>query len=101
MKPKLNISRQHWQFVLVGITISLFCGVVLRRQVDFNQSWKIVSQLKGSLLWIPFAVFLCNLPMRAWRWRLIFLEDSRPSYGSCLTVLGIGNMINFLLPARA
>jgi len=41
------------------------------------------------------------LPLRAWRWQLIFPSASRPALGSCLTVLGIGNMANFLLPGRA
>jgi hypothetical protein len=42
-----------------------------------------------------------NLPLRAWRWQLIFPSSSRPGIGQCLTVLGIGNMANFLLPGRA
>ncbi len=46
-------------------------------------------------------MFFLNLPLRAWRWQLIFPSSSRPSIGNCLTVLGIGNMANFLLPGRA
>jgi uncharacterized protein (TIRG00374 family) len=44
---------------------------------------------------------LVNLPLRAWRWQLIFPSSQRPTLGACLTVLGIGNMANFLLPGRA
>lgn len=50
---------------------------------------------------VPLVVFCVNLPLRAWRWQLIFPPTSRPSFWSCLTVLGIGNMANFLLPGRA
>jgi uncharacterized protein (TIRG00374 family) len=50
---------------------------------------------------IPVAVFFVNLPLRAWRWQLIFPASWRPSFGASLTVLGIGNMANFLLPGRA
>jgi glycosyltransferase 2 family protein len=41
------------------------------------------------------------LPLRAWRWQLIFASDSRPAFSSCIVALGIGNMANFLLPGRA
>jgi len=60
-----------------------------------------MGRLNGPFLLIPLAVFFVNLPLRAWRWQLIFPSSSRPTLGSCLTVLGIGNMANFLLPGRA
>ncbi len=50
---------------------------------------------------IPLAVFFVNLPLRAWRWQLIFPSTARPGFAACLSVLGIGNMANFLLPGRA
>jgi uncharacterized protein (TIRG00374 family) len=50
---------------------------------------------------VPLAVLVVNLPLRAWRWQLIFPGSSRPALGACLTVLGIANMANFLLPGRA
>jgi uncharacterized protein (TIRG00374 family) len=50
---------------------------------------------------VPFIVFCLNLPLRAWRWELIFPADSRPGFFSCVVALGIGNMANFLLPGRA
>src|ERR1700751_2407238 len=50
---------------------------------------------------IPLPVFCLNLPLRAFRWQLIFPASARPKFASCLTVLGIGNMANFLLPGRA
>ena len=50
---------------------------------------------------LPLAAFFVNLPLRAWRWQLIFPASSRPGLAACLTVLGIGNMANFLLPGRA
>jgi hypothetical protein len=50
---------------------------------------------------VPLVVFVVNLPLRALRWQLIFPYSRRPTLGACLTVLGIGNMANFLLPGRA
>ncbi|MFZ0808796.1 MAG: lysylphosphatidylglycerol synthase transmembrane domain-containing protein, partial [Candidatus Sulfotelmatobacter sp.] len=59
------------------------------------------GKLNGPFMLVPLAMFMLNLPLRAWRWRLIFPSSSRPTFSACLTVLGIGNMANFLLPGRA
>ena len=86
---------------MVGVLIGLGCIAILLRQVDLKQSWHALGRLNGPFLLIPLAVFFVNLPLRAWRWQLIFASSSRPGLGACLTVLGIGNMVNFLLPGRA
>jgi len=93
--------RFRVQSAVVGVLIGLGCIAILLRQVDLKQSWHALGRLNGPFLLIPLAVFFVNLPLRAWRWQLIFASSSRPSLGACLTVLGIGNMANFLLPGRA
>ncbi len=85
----------------MGLLIGLACLAVLWRQVDLKQSWNALGRLNGPFMLVPLAVFLVNLPLRAWRWQLIFPSSSRPAFGSCVTVIGIGNMANFLLPGRA
>jgi len=86
---------------LVGLLIGLGCIAIVLRQIDLKQSWHALAQLNERVILIPLLAFLVNIPLRAWRWRLIFPAASRPRFGSCLTVLGIGNMANLLLPARA
>ncbi len=86
---------------MVGVLIGLGCLALLLRQVDLKQSWSALGRLNGPFLLVPLAVFFVNLPLRAWRWQLIFPPASRPKLVACLTVLGIGNMANFLLPGRA
>ncbi len=93
--------RFRVQSGVVGLLIGLGCIAILLRQVDLKQSWHALGRLNGPFLLIPLAVFFVSLPLRAWRWQLIFPVTSRPRLGSCLTVLGIGNMANFLLPGRA
>jgi uncharacterized protein (TIRG00374 family) len=107
----LMLSHNKWsgalgrrfrvQAVVVGVLIGLGCLAILVRQVDFKQSWNALGRLNGPFMLIPLAVFFVNLPLRAWRWQLIFPSSQRPGLGVCLTVLGIGNMANFLLPGRA
>ena len=89
------------QSAVVGGLFGLGCLAILLRQVDLKQSWHALGRLNGSFMLVPLAVFFVNLPLRAWRWQLIFPSSSRPGIGPCLTVLGIGNMANFLLPGRA
>jgi glycosyltransferase 2 family protein len=89
------------QSAVVGGLIGLGCIAILLKQVDLKQSWHALGRLNGPFLLIPLTVSFVNLPLRAWRWRLIFPFSQRPAFGNCLTVLGIGNMANFLLPARA
>jgi glycosyltransferase 2 family protein len=104
-------SRNRWsgvlgrkfrvQSVVLGLVVGLGCLGILLRQVDLKQSWNALGRLNGPLLLIPLAMFFLNLPLRAWRWQTIFPSSARPGFGACLTVLGIGNMANFLLPGRA
>jgi uncharacterized protein (TIRG00374 family) len=86
---------------LIGLLISLACAGLLFRQVDLKQSWRALGQLNVPVLLAPLAVLLSNLPLRAWRWQMIFPASSRPRFWPCLEVMGISNMANFLLPARA
>lgn len=105
------LSRRTWSIALgrrsrvqsgvVGLLVGLGCLAILWRQVDLKQSWNALGHLSGPFLFIPVAVFCVNLPLRAWRWQIIFPVTFRPSFVSCLVVLGIGNMANFLLPGRA
>lgn len=104
-------SRKKWsgalgrkfrvQSAVVGVLIGLGCLAILLKQVDLKQSWNALGRLNSPYLLVPVAVFFVNLPLRAWRWQLIFPASWRPSLAACLTVLGIGNMANFLLPGRA
>ena len=86
---------------MVGVLIGLGCLAILLRQVDLKQSWNALGKLNGPFLLVPLAMLFVNLPLRALRWQLIFPSSSRSSLGACLTVIGIGNMANFLLPGRA
>lgn len=104
-------SRKKWsgalgrkfrvQSAVVGVLIGLGCLAILLKQVDLKQAWNALGRLNSPYLLVPVAVFFVNLPLRAWRWQLIFPASWRPSLAACLTVLGIGNMANFLLPGRA
>ena len=89
------------QSAVIGILIGLGCIAILLRQVNLKQSWHALGSLSGPFLLIPLAVFFVNIPLRAWRWQQIFPPSRRPPLATCLMVLGIGNMANFLLPGRA
>jgi glycosyltransferase 2 family protein len=89
------------QSSLIGILIGLGCLALLLRLVNLKDSWHALGRLSGPFMLFPFIVFCLNVPLRAWRWRLIFPAGPRPGLSSCVVALGIGNMANFLLPGRA
>ena len=93
--------RLRLHSAIAGLLFSLGCFALVLRQVDLRESWNALGRLNGPFILIPVAILFLNLPLRAWRWQLIFPASSRPAFASCLTVLGIGNMANFLLPGRA
>jgi glycosyltransferase 2 family protein len=93
--------RLGLQTGLIGLLVGLGCLAILLRQVDLRQSWNALARLDGRLLLVPALAFLVNIPLRALRWQWIFPAASRPRFGSCFMVLGIGNMANLLLPGRA
>jgi uncharacterized protein (TIRG00374 family) len=96
-----GLTRRHVRWAILGALISLGCIALLWRQVDLRQSWHALGKLDLRFLMLTLVLFLINLPLRAWRWQRIFPVAARPSFASCFTVLGIGNMANFLLPGRA
>jgi uncharacterized protein (TIRG00374 family) len=93
--------RFRVQSAVVGLLIGLGCIAILLRQVDLKQSWNALGRLSGPYMLLPLALVFMNLPLRAWRWQLIFPPIQRPGFTACITVLAIGNMANFLLPGRA
>ena len=93
--------RVPLQSALLGLLIGVACIAVLLLRVDVKQSFKTLGQLNVLVILFPITLFCVNLLLRAWRWQRIFPAPARPAFGACLTVLGIGNMANFLLPGRA
>ena len=96
-----GIVQRHAHWAILGLLVSLGCIALLWRQVDLRQSWNTLGKVDVRFMILSLLLFFVNLPLRAWRWQRIFSPASRPRFGSCLTVLGIGNMANFLLPGRA
>jgi glycosyltransferase 2 family protein len=93
--------RFRVQSAVIGLIVGLACVAILLRQVDLRQSWNALGRLNGPYMLVPLALIFLNLPLRAWRWQLIFPSSQRPGFSACITVLAIGNMANFLLPGRA
>lgn len=89
------------QSAAIGLLIGAGSIAILLRQVDLKQSWNALGRLNGPYIFVPLALVFLNLPLRAWRWRLIFPPAQRPGIAACIRVLAIGNMANFLLPGRA
>jgi uncharacterized protein (TIRG00374 family) len=65
---------------------------------------KVVDALAASeFVWLVpgFALFVLGFCMRALRWRVLFLERTRPASWPALESLVIGQLFNTILPLRA
>ncbi|MGA3213401.1 MAG: lysylphosphatidylglycerol synthase transmembrane domain-containing protein, partial [Terriglobales bacterium] len=86
--------------LVLGVLISFcFAGLLLKR-VDLLNTWKTLRQLDPARLLLPLLMTVINLPLRAWRWQLIFPRQVRPSFGKALRILAIGNAANNFIPGR-
>ena len=90
------------RMLLFSLVVSGVFVAVLLRQVDLHQSWQTLAQVNPRATLLPLAIFLfLSVPLRAWRWQMIFSRASRPSFWKCVRVMSIGNTVNNLLPGRA
>jgi glycosyltransferase 2 family protein len=94
-------GKAHYRSLLMGIAAGAVCLVLVLRNVEIEQSGKILSSVRGSWIGVVLAISVANLLLRGWRWQNIFPKWSRPTFPRCVQVLAIGNMGNNLLPGRA
>ena len=97
-KPVTRDFRGRW--VVLGLVVSFCFLALLLWHVDLGQSWQILVQVDGHLILLPVLVTIATLPLRPWRWQVIFPPRMRPPWLSCFGVLAVGNMANNLLPGR-
>jgi uncharacterized protein (TIRG00374 family) len=84
-----------------GVAVSLVFVYVAVRGVDFAVFWSALAEGDYWLL-IPAAIVLGSaLYLRAIRWRILFVRESRPPLDAVTSALLIGYLFNSVLPARA
>ena len=90
----------HTRWFAIGLGLSICLLALLLWHVDLRQLGQIFLQVNGYMIAVPAFIALTTLPLRPWRWQMIFLPQIRPKWLSCFGVLSVGNLANNLLPGR-
>jgi uncharacterized protein (TIRG00374 family) len=93
-------GRSLW-LPLIGLLISAVLLALLMRRVDPVATWQRLRALSPAWFVPAVVAGLWSLAARSWRWRLIFPAAARPGFWASFRGLGLGNLLNLVLPARA
>lgn len=93
--------RRHAALVVAGAALSVLFGALAIRGVDFDLFWSSITETDYFWLVPAFIALAATVYLRAQRWRLIFVPDSRPPSDAALRSLLIGLFFNQILPLRA
>lgn len=88
---------RSWRIAL-GLAISALALVIALRHVAFRDFARDVASAHLAWLWPALGCFACAFALRALRWAVLL--DFTP-YWTTLLSLGIGYMLNNVLPLRA
>ncbi len=89
-----------WLYRFAGILVSAFFIYLAVRRVDVAESLRVLGSIEPWILLAGTLVYLCGLPIRALRWRLILRTQKALSLKEILVPLTVGHMANNVLPAR-
>ena len=93
--PSATRSWGYW----IGIILTVATVVWLVFTTDWRETWSSILAANGWLILTAVLLNLSTIPLRAFRWQIIFPQP-RPSFKSVTTAMLIGQAINIVAPAR-
>lgn len=93
--------RSHWPTLVFSLAVSAVFVYLALRNADLGKSWRTLSHIDVRFLLLPAALFMIHMPLRGWRWQLLYEKHHRPHFVDCFQMFAIGSALNNLLPARA
>lgn len=88
-------------FFIAGLFLSAFLLYLALREIDLKAVGDFVASANGLMLLLALLSVTANTLGKAFRWKeLLGPGREQVSFGNCLSVLLIGQMLNTLLPAR-
>jgi len=97
----MGSRRRHAALVVAGAALSVLFGALAIRGVDLDLFWSSIREM--DYVWVvpALVVLAAAVYLRAQRWRLVFVPESRPPSKAALRSLLIGLFFNQVLPLRA
>ncbi|RQW85351.1 MAG: UPF0104 family protein [Geobacter sp.] len=97
--PRKSTNKQRAVFWL-GICISAFFLFLVFRSIDGAKLATAFRTMDSRFLVPAVAATLLSYYLRAYRWKLLLMEDKQTSMANLFSATAIGYMANNLLPAR-
>jgi len=97
--PRKSTLKQRCVFWL-GIGISAFFLFLVFRSIDGTKLLAALRTMDSRFLLPAVAATLLSYYLRAYRWKLLLVEDKQTSMVNLFSATSIGYMANNLLPAR-
>lgn len=100
-RPRLPAHLARTALSWAGILVSALFAYLAVRHVHFRDVWGGLHTSNYVWLVPAFLALAVTVAIRAFRWRLIFRPETRPSMRSALVALLLSYFFNSVLPARA
>ena len=89
----------NWRF-LVGALFSLAALGWLITTTNWQAAWETLKRANYWFVLLAVLLNLLTIPMRTFRWRLLFRSANKPPIMQLTTAMLIGQNINVIVPAR-
>jgi uncharacterized protein (TIRG00374 family) len=91
---------RRWWYLFTGLLIGGIFLYITARNIDLTAAVEAIYAV--NVLWLlPLTViFILNTALRSARWRLMFPDDSRPSFRHTLDAFLIGKVGNNVMPGK-
>jgi len=87
-------------YLFTGLLIGGIFLYITASKVDLNEAVATIYAVNPLWLLPLTLIFVLNTVLRSVRWRLMFPDDSRPSFRHTLDALLIGKVANSVLPGK-
>ncbi len=91
---------RRWLYLFVGLVIGGVFLFVTARNVDLKEAVAAIYAVNPMWLLPLTLFFIFNTVLRSVRWRLMFPDDSRPSFRHTLDAYLIGKVANNVMPGK-
>jgi len=85
---------------IVGLALGGGLLWLVLQRFDIYAAWRQVAATTPHCLLLPLLISLATLPLRPWRWQLMFSGAQRPGFWVAGRAFYISLLANNLLPAR-
>jgi uncharacterized protein (TIRG00374 family) len=97
----MAMRRRHAALLVAGTAVSALFAAAAIRDVQFDVFVSSIGEMEYLWLGPALVALAAAVVLRAQRWRLVFVPESRPPFGAALRSLLIGLFFNQILPLRA